>query len=237
MIEAAAIISAVIHDWEDFCIIFTLLVINAVVGFRQEHRADHAIGPLKKKLALKVGASRDGRWAELPAWELVGGDVVRVRLGDILPADVKLIDGDYLQMDESALTGESLPVEKHVSDVGYSGSVVRQGEMDALAVTTDMNTYFGKTARMVKEAKTPSHFQKAIVKIGDYLIALAVILVAMIFLVAVFRHEGMAQTLQFALVLTVAAIPAAQHTSGDRTGMRHLRWEDSPHRYGCRGHA
>ena len=209
MIEAAAVISAAIHHWEDFYVIFTLLVINAVVGFRQEHSADNAIELLKQKLALKAKALRDGRWAELPAGELVPGDVIRVRLGDILPADIKLLDGDYLQMDESALTGESLPVEKHVADVGYSGSVVRQGEMDALVVTTGMNTYFGKTAKMVEEAKTRSHFQRAIVKIGDYLIALAVILVAVIFLTAAFRHEGMAETLQFALVLTVAAIPAA----------------------------
>jgi H+-transporting ATPase len=209
MIEAAAVISAVIHHWEDFYIIFTLLVINAVVGFRQEHNADNAIELLKEKLALRARVLRDGKWTELPAGQLVPGDVIRVRLGDILPADVKLIDGDYLQIDESALTGESLPVEKHVSDLGYSGSIVRQGEMDALVVTTGMNTYFGKTAKMVEEAETRSHFQRAIVKIGDYLIALAVALVAVIFLVAVFRHEGMAQTLQFALVLTVAAIPAA----------------------------
>ncbi len=209
MIEAAAIISAAIHRWEDFFIIFALLLINAVVGFRQEHSADNAIELLKRKLALKARVLRDATWAELPAAEIVPGDVIRVRLGDIFPADVKLIDGDYLQVDESALTGESLPVDKHASDVGYSGSVIRQGEMDAVVVTTGMNTYFGMTAKLVEGAKTQSHFQKAIVKIGDYLIVLAIMLVALIFLVAVFRHEGMAQTLQFALVLTVAAIPAA----------------------------
>ncbi|MGD8628630.1 MAG: HAD-IC family P-type ATPase, partial [bacterium] len=203
MIEVAAIISAIIHRWEDFYIIGALLLINAVVGFRQEHSADNAIDLLKKKLALKARTLRDGKWSELPAGELVPGDVVRVRLGDVIPADVKLMTGDYLQVDESALTGESLPVEKHASDVGYSGSVVRQGEMDALVTTTGTNTYFGKTARMVDEAKTKSHFQKAIVKIGDYLIVLAIMLVALIFMVAVFRHESMAETLQFALVLTV----------------------------------
>jgi H+-transporting ATPase len=209
MIEAAAVISAAIHRWEDFGIIFALLVINAVVGFRQEHSADNAIELLKKKLALKARVLRDGKWTVLPAIDLVPGDIVRVRLGDILAADVKLVDGDYLQIDESALTGESLPVEKHVSDVGYSGSIVRQGEMDAVVVTTGMSTYFGRTAKLVEEAKTRSHFQRAIIKIGDYLIALAIMLVTLIFLVAIFRHEGMAETLQFALVLTVAAIPAA----------------------------
>ncbi|MBU7024543.1 MAG: plasma-membrane proton-efflux P-type ATPase, partial [Theionarchaea archaeon] len=128
---------------------------------------------------------------------------------DIVPADLKLIEGDYLQVDESALTGESLPVEKHVSDVAYSGSVIHQGEMDALVATTGMNTYFGETTKLVEEARTESHFQKAIVKIGDYLIVLAVALVALIFMAAMYRHESMLETIQFALVLTVAAIPAA----------------------------
>jgi H+-transporting ATPase len=209
MIEVAAILSAIIRHWEDFCIIFALLLLNAVVGFWQEHKADNAIELLKQKLALKARVLRDGKWLEVLARELVPGDIVRVRLGDIIPADIKLMDGDYLLIDESALTGESLPVEKHVSDVGYSGSVIRQGEMNALVVATGMKTYFGKTAKLVAEARTRSHFQKAVIKIGDYLIVLAIALVAVVFLVALFRHESLPETLQFALVLTVAAIPAA----------------------------
>ncbi|MBU7024544.1 MAG: HAD-IC family P-type ATPase, partial [Theionarchaea archaeon] len=145
MIEAAAIMSIIIHHMEDFYIIFALLMLNAVVGFWQEHKADNAIELLKKKLAPSARVLRDSSWKEVPALELVPGDIVRVRLGDIVPADLKLTDGDYLQVDESALTGESLPVEKHVSDVAYSGSVIHQGEMDALVATTGMNTYFGKT--------------------------------------------------------------------------------------------
>jgi H+-transporting ATPase len=209
MIEAAVIMSAIIQRWEDFWIIFALLLLNAVVGFWQEHKAGNAIELLKQKLALMVRVLRDGKWLQLPARELVPGDVVRVRLGDIVPADVKLLKGEYLLADQSALTGESLPMEKHVSDVAYAGSIIRQGEMDALVVTTGMNTYFGKTTKLVEKAETQSHFQKAIIKIGDYLIALAATLVAVIFLVALFRHESMVETLQFALVLTVAAIPAA----------------------------
>ncbi|MGB9740997.1 MAG: plasma-membrane proton-efflux P-type ATPase [Candidatus Bathyarchaeia archaeon] len=209
MIEAAVIVSAFIQHWIDFGIIFVLLMVNAVVGFWQEHKAGNAIELLKQKLAPKARVLRDGKWREIPTRELVLGDVVRVRLGDIIPADIKLFEGDYLLVDESALTGESLPVEKHVGDVGYAGSIVRQGEMTALVVSTGMNTYFGKTARLVEEAKTQSHFQKAIIKIGDYLIALAIILVAVIFFVALFRRESILEILQFALVLTVAAIPAA----------------------------
>ena len=209
MIEAAMIMSAIINHWTDFWIIFTLLMLNAVVGFWQEYKADNAIKLLKQKLALKAEVLRDGKWVEIPARELVPGDIIHVRLGDIIPADIKLIDGDYLEVDESELTGESLPVEKHVSDIAYSGSIVRRGEMDGLVVTTGIKTYFGKTTKLVEEAGARSHFQKAIIKIGDYLIILAISLVTIIFITAFFRHESMLETIQFALVLTVAAIPAA----------------------------
>ncbi|MBZ0199909.1 MAG: plasma-membrane proton-efflux P-type ATPase, partial [Ignavibacteriaceae bacterium] len=209
MIEAAAILSAVIHHWEDFWIIVILLVLNAAVGFWQEYKADDAISLLKQKLALNAKALRNGKWGEVFARELVPGDVVRVRLGDIIPADIKLFDGDYLSIDESALTGESLPVEKHRSDVAFSGSIVRQGEMNGLVVATGTNTFFGKTAKLVEEAKTISHFQRAVVKIGNYLIVLAAFMVAIIFMVSFFRHESFFDTLQFALVLTIAAIPVA----------------------------
>ena len=209
MIEVAAILSAVIHHWEDFWIIFVLLLLNAVVGFWQEYKADDAIGQLKKKLALVAKVFRTGKWGEVASTGLVPGDLVRLRLGDIIPADVKLINGDYLTIDESALTGESLPVEKHANDVAYSGSIIRQGEMDGIVVATGQNTYFGKTAKLVAEAKTVSHFQKAVIKIGHYLIILAAIMIAIIFLLSLYRNENFLDTLQFALVLTIAAIPVA----------------------------
>jgi H+-transporting ATPase len=209
MIEIAVVLSAIIGHWEDFAIILALLIVNATVGFGQEHQAGSAVEALKRRLALKARVLRDGRWGEVPAIELVPGDVVRVRLGDIVPADIKLIDGEYLLVDESALTGESLPVEKHVSDVSYSSSIIRQGEMNAFVVATGMNSYFGKTTKLVEEAKTRSHFQKAVIRIGDYLIALAAALVSIIFIVAILRHASLLDTLQYALVLTVASIPVA----------------------------
>ncbi|MCK9574327.1 MAG: HAD-IC family P-type ATPase, partial [Candidatus Omnitrophica bacterium] len=209
MIEIAAILSAIIRHWEDFGVIFAMLLINAAVGFWQEYKADNAIELLKKRLALKARALRDGKWVEVSAQELVPGDVIRIRLGDIIPADIKLIEGEYLLVDQSALTGESLPVEKHLSDIGYSASIVKQGEMDAVVVGTGLNTYFGKTAKLVAEAKTRSHFQKAVIKIGDYLIVIAIALVAVIFLVSLFRHEKFFEILQFALILIVASIPVA----------------------------
>jgi H+-transporting ATPase len=183
--------------------------VNAIVGFWQEHKADNAIALLKKRLAPKARVLRDGTWQEIPARDLVPGDVVRVRLGDVVPADVKLMNGDYLLLDESALTGESLPVEKRVSDLAYSGSIVRQGEMNASVVATGIASYFGRTTKLVEEAKTTSHFQKAVIKIGDYLIALAVIMVSTILIVALFRQVPPLEILQFALVLIVAAIPVA----------------------------
>ncbi len=209
MIEAAVIMSAVIQRWPDFAIILTLLMVNAIVGSWQEHKAGNAIELLKQRLAIKARVLRDGKWQEMPAGKLVPGDVVRLRLGEIVPADVKLIDGDYLLTDESALTGESLPVEKHLSDIGYASSIVKQGEMNALVVNTAAKTFFGKTAKLVEQAQTPSHFQKAISKIGDYLIFLAIGLVLIIALVSIFRGQNILDIIQFALILTVAGIPAA----------------------------
>ena len=209
MIEAAVIMSAALQRWPDFGIILMLLMVNAVVGFWQERKAGNAIEMLKQRLALNARVLRDGKWQERPARELVPGDVVRLRLGEIIPADVKLIDGEYLLTDESSLTGESLPVEKHLSDIGYASSIVRQGEMNAVVVNTASRTFFGRTTKLVEEARTKSHFQKAIVKIGDYLIALALLLVVVIFIASIFRGQNVLEIIQFSLVLTVAAIPAA----------------------------
>lgn len=209
MIEAGVVISAAIGRWEDFAIILALLLINAIVGFWQEYQAGNAIAMLKRRLALEARVLRDGRWQKAAARDLVPGDIVRVRNGDIVPADIKLVEGDFLSADESALTGESMPVEKHASDIAYSGSTVKQGEMTALVVATGQATFFGRTAQLAGEAMTASHFQKAVVRIGDYLIVLAIALVAIVFVVSLIRHESIPETLQFALVLIVAAIPAA----------------------------
>lgn len=209
MIEVAAVLSAAVRQWEDFFLICALLFLNAMVGFFEEYKADNAIELLKKKLALRARVLRDGKWTETPARELVPGDVVRVRLGDIVPADASLVKGDYLYADESALTGESLPVEKHVPDASYSGSIVVQGEMDALVTATGGDTYFGRTTRLVSEAKVQSHFQRAVIKIGNYLIAVALMMVSVIFAVALFRGESVAEIMKFSLVLVVASIPAA----------------------------
>ena len=155
---------------------------------------------------------RDGKWVTPAARDLVPGDVIRVRLGDIVPADARLLDGDPIEVDQSALTGESLPATRKPGEAVFSGSIIRQGEIGALVYATGGKTYFGKTAELVQEAHTVSHFQRAVLKIGNYLIILAVALVAVIIAVAIFRGDPILTTLQFALVLTVAAIPVAMPT-------------------------
>jgi H+-transporting ATPase len=209
MIEIAAVLSAILQRWEDFSVIVALMFLNAVVGFWQEHKADNAIELIKQKLAHRARVFRDHEWTEIDARDLVPGDFVRVRLGDIVPADIRLDEGEYLQIDQSALTGESLPVERSAGDTAYSGSVIRQGEMNGTVTAIGDKTYFGKTTKLVAEAKVRSHFQKAVIKIGDYLIVLALVLVTIIFIAALFRGESILDTLQFALVLIVAAIPVA----------------------------
>ncbi|NYI42746.1 HAD-IC family P-type ATPase [Demequina lutea] len=212
MIEVAVILSGVVGHWPDFFIILVLLVANAVVGYSEERQAGNAIDALKAKLAVTSRVKRDGDWATPPASELVPGDIIRLRLGDIVPADARLLDGDEIEVDQSALTGESLPATCGPGDAIYSVSVVRRGEIGALVYATGTDTYFGKTAELVQDAHTASHFQKAVLKIGNYLIVLAVALVTLIMVVSLLRGDAFLTTAQFALVLTVAAIPVAMPT-------------------------
>ncbi|EMI58256.1 plasma-membrane proton-efflux P-type ATPase [Rhodopirellula sallentina] len=212
MIEIAAVLSLIVQHWADFAIIFVLLVVNAAVGFWEEFQAGNAIAALKSRLALDARVRRDGKWTTVPARELVPGDLIRIRLGDIVPADARLLTGDSVDVDQSALTGESLPVSRDSGDTVYSGSVIKQGEVDALVTATGSETYFGKTAKLVETATTTSHFQKAVLRIGNFLIVVAVVMVVLILLVALFRGDPITETLQFALVLTVAAIPVAMPT-------------------------
>ncbi len=134
---------------------------------------------------------------------------MRIRLGDVVPADVKLVDGDYLSIDQSALTGESLPVTKRTGDEAFSGTAVKQGEVLAEVTATGADTRFGKTASLVQQATTTSHFQKAVLTIGDYLIYLSLALVALLIIVELHRGTDWLELVQFALILTVASIPVA----------------------------
>ncbi|MCH9632918.1 MAG: Calcium-transporting ATPase [Chlamydiae bacterium] len=216
MIEIAVILSALLERWPDFIIILAMLLINATLGFIQEYQAGNAIAALKEKLALKSRTLRDGKWLDLEAKHLVPGDVISVKLGNIIPADIKLFSGEYLSVDQSALTGESLPVDKKLGEVAYSSTIAKKGEMNAIVIATGMDTFIGKTAKLVDNAETKSHFQEAVLKIGRFLIAVTLIICAIILAASIYRvdiekstHETFGQMAIFILVLVIAGIPVA----------------------------
>ncbi|HUW50555.1 MAG TPA: plasma-membrane proton-efflux P-type ATPase [Sulfuricella sp.] len=211
MIEVAAILSAIVGKWDDFIIIAIMLLVNAGLDFFQEHRALNALKALKQRLTAEVVVLRNGEFKTIPARELVPGDVIKLLIGNIVPADVQLLQGDYLSLDQSALTGESLPVNKKVNEIAYASTIVKQGEMLAVVVNTGANTNFHTVVALVAKASLEerSHFQKMVVLIGNFLILITVVLVVLIVMVSLFRHEHFLEIARFALVLTVAAIPVA----------------------------
>jgi len=211
MIEVAAVLSAMVQKWEDFGIILVMLLVNAGLDFFQEHRALNALKALKAKMDRQVTVLREGAFSRISTRELVPGDIFKLRIGDIVPADAQLLSGDYLMIDQSALTGESLPVSRKISEVIYANTIVKQGEMLAVVVNSGVNTHFSAVASMVAKAQLEerSHFQKMVIQIGNFLILITVALVLLIIMVSLFRDENFIEIARFALVLTVAAIPVA----------------------------
>ena len=209
MIEAALILSILVKHWSDAVIIGVLLAMNGIVAFAEEHQASNAIEALKSRLATSARVRRDGSWAEVPVRELVPGDVIRVRLGDVVPADAKILEDVEAQVDQSALTGESLPVTRGYGEELYSGAVVAQGETDAVVYATGTDSFFGRTTELVGEAGAVSHFQQAVMRIGHYLIVIAVVLVAITVVVSIIRGNPVLSVLEFALVVTIASVPVA----------------------------
>ena len=208
MIELAVVLTALTGRWADFGIILALLLLNGVVGFWEEHQAANAIEALKGRLAKLARVRRDGEWRTVPAEEMVPGDLVAVARGDVIPADGRIVDGTA-EADESALTGESLPVEKGAGDGVYSGTVVSRGSPKVRVVATGSRTEFGRTAKLTGEEGPQSHFQAAIFSIGRYLIVIAMSLIAVIVIVSLLRGTSVTTTLEFALVVTIASIPVA----------------------------
>ncbi|NGX38381.1 MAG: Calcium-transporting ATPase 1, partial [Chlamydiae bacterium] len=216
MIEIAIVLSGLLQRWPDFIIISALLLINAAIGFFQEYKADNAIEELKKNLALKARALREGKWQEVDAKGLVPGDIISLRLGNIIPADAQLLTGEYLTVDQSTLTGESLPVDKKIGEVAFSGTIVKLGEMQAVVTKTGAETFFGKTAKLVTEAKTTSHFQQAVVRIGHFLIFTTLFVAAILLIFSFVQievtdtlHESFGNLFIFILILVIAGIPVA----------------------------
>ncbi len=211
MIEVAAILSAIVQRWEDLGIILLLLVVNVFIDFRQESKALSALKVLKAKLVKKATVLRDGVWSEIEARELVPGDIVRLRLGNVVPADAELLGDTSLQIDQSALTGESLSVERSAGGMIYGNSIIRKGEGEARITAIGPDTYFGKTASLVVQAgrMERSHFQKAIIQIGNFLILLAGVMVTLIVIVSLARGDPAMEILRFSMVLAIASIPVA----------------------------
>ncbi len=212
MIEVAAILSYTAHRYEDLTIILILLFVNAFVDFYQESKALSAISVLKEKLAHFSLVFRDGNWQKIEAKYLVPNDVLKLKIGDIVPADVVLHESDhFIVVDQSALTGESLPVTKKGGELVYANAIIKQGEMLATVSATAQNTYFGKTVGLVAKAENEqkSHFQKMVMQVGNFLIALTAVMIVLILSVGYFRDESMSELLIFSLVLTISAIPVA----------------------------
>ncbi len=212
MIEVALLLSVVLGNWDDFALILALLVANALVGFWEEYQSGNAVAALQAHLAPRARVLRDGAWRTVPARELVPGDVVRLRLGDIVPADAELEGSAELELDQSALTGESLPVTREGGGTVYSGSIVRRGEASATVTKIGAGSFLGRTTELVATARSRSHLQAAILRIGDVLIVVALSLAVLIEVVSLVRGVGLVTSVQFALVLAVAAIPVAMPT-------------------------
>nr|WP_246263803.1 plasma-membrane proton-efflux P-type ATPase [Metallosphaera tengchongensis] len=208
MLEVAVVLTFVLGKYLDMYIIAFLLVFNSVVGFIQENRAENAVEMLKSRLNVQSRVLRDGKWKLIPAKFLVPGDVVHVRMGDIVPADIKLFEGE-LSVDQSALTGESMPVERGVGSVLYSGSVIRRGEATGIVVLTGGRTYYGKTTELVSAARAESHLEKLILNIVKYLVVVDVALVVALGLFSVASKVSLSDVLPFALIVLIASVPAA----------------------------
>ncbi len=218
MIEAAAILSLAMEHWSDLTIITVLLFYNAISGFWQERKASNALAELKAGLAPKANALRDGKFSQIDAADVVPGDIIQVKIGEVIPADIRFVDGEYISIDQSALTGESLPVSKKIGEEGYSGSIVKKGEMKAVVIGTGNNTFFGRTASLVATAGNKSHSAKATARIGDFLIIISVILCVFlagselynnIVLAPSWHWHDIAIIARMVLVLLIASIPVA----------------------------
>lgn len=208
MLELAIAIDLVLGRWIEALFIGVLLVLNAYLGFRQESRATKALALLRQRLTINARVRRDGLWQVLPAAQIVPGDFLRLRAGDVVPADVRLADGQIL-VDQSVLTGESLPVEGRPGSTAYSGSLVSRGEASGEVAATGGRTYFGKTAELVRLAAAPPRLERLVVGVAKYLGALDVFLALAVFAVTIVEGRHFLGALPFMLMLLVASVPMA----------------------------
>ncbi|WP_312260983.1 plasma-membrane proton-efflux P-type ATPase [Candidatus Igneacidithiobacillus taiwanensis] len=208
MLEATFVLEAALQKWPEAVIIFLLLLFNGILGFTQERKAQNALALLRERLRIQARVCRDGTWRSIPAAELVPGDLLHVRMGDIVPADMQITEGQ-VQVDQSALTGESLPVDLAAGATLYSAAIVRRGEATGTVTATGKNSYFGKTAELVRGAGAKSHLEELVLRIVRYLVAMDVILAVAILTYAMLVGLPLATILPFVLILLVASVPVA----------------------------
>jgi len=208
LLELAIVLSVVLKHYLEAGIIFALLTINTVIGQIQSRGSQRALDALKKRLAINARVLRDSEWSTKEAREIVPGDIISVGLGDIVPADAKLISGN-LSIDQSILTGESLPVEAQESAIIYSGSIVKRGEAKCVAVNTGANTFFGKTAELVKTAKPKSHQEQIMLAIVRYMMFLGVGALVLVAIYAAIIGTGILSIITFAVIFLMGAVPVA----------------------------
>eukprot|EP00271_Cylindrocystis_brebissonii_P000407 TRINITY_DN104_c0_g1_i1.p1 TRINITY_DN104_c0_g1~~TRINITY_DN104_c0_g1_i1.p1 ORF type:complete len:955 (+),score=166.82 TRINITY_DN104_c0_g1_i1:328-3192(+) len=200
-------------DWQDFVGIILLLIVNSTISFVEENNAGNAAAALMARLAPKAKALRSGAWKEIDAKELVPGDMISVKLGDIIPADARLMEGDPLKIDQSALTGESLPTTKGPGDEVFSGSTCKQGELDAVVIATGVHTFFGKAAHLVDSTNNVGHFQKVLTSIGSFcIVSIAVGIIIEIIVMYPIQKRKYRDGINNLLVLLIGGIPIAMPT-------------------------
>jgi len=216
--EIAAIISIIVADYLDFGLILALLILNSAIGFWEEHNAGNAIAALKEQLAIEATVLRDGAWKNIPVKELVPGDIVSMKGGDVIGSDMKVLRVKDAKVDQSAITGESLPVEKQIGEDCYSGSALKQGELTCIVITTGSNTFFGKAAKLIEGSTQPGHFQLVLRTIGWFCITFIAIFFTIELLVQFIARDkpcpsvSDCDTLGNATVLIVGGIPIAMPT-------------------------
>ncbi|CAA6658723.1 unnamed protein product [Spirodela intermedia] len=220
VMEAAAVMAIVLAngggqgpDWQDFVGIICLLIINSTISFIEENNAGNAASALMARLAPKTKVIRDGQWQERDAAILVPGDIISIKLGDIIPADARLLEGDPLKIDQSALTGESLPVTKRTGDQIFSGSTCKQGEIEAIVIATGINSFFGRAAHLVDSTEVIGHFQKVLTSIGNFCIcSIAIGMLLEIIVMFPVQHRTYRDGINNLLVLLIGGIPIAMPT-------------------------
>jgi H+-transporting ATPase len=208
MLELIMVLSAVLGNYSDLAVVGALLIVNAVLSFMQEQRAAGVVETLRKRLQVSARVRRDSSWQVIPARELVPGDIVRVRPGDIIPADVKLLTG-AMTIDQSALTGESRDADKAPGAVLSSGSVVRRGEGNGVVLLTGAKTYFGRTTQLVQEARPKLHIEEVVAKVVRWLFVIVGVLLGVVLVLSLIRGVPLVEMIPILLVLLMSAVPTA----------------------------